>query len=166
MFSAAVVNTRVLVGSSRKYLRSLNNKVYGGTYMNNGMMSINWNTMFTTVREEQTVTVDDRSVNGVATSKEVTFEQLFKASKFVDMLDPVGKIVDGKIIAVDGPNLYVDFGGKFHGVAIKPYKFSERYSKGARVKVLINDLEVGMHFLGSNTDTSLLEASIEIVGLL
>ena len=139
--------------------------MYGGLYKNNGMVSFNWNRTFTTV-QKQAVADDNSEGHRVAKSNEATFEQLFKASKFVDILDPVGKIVDGKIIAVDGPNLYVDFGGKFHGVAIKPYKFSERYIKGARVKVLIKDLEVGMHFLGSNTDTSLLEASIEIIGLL
>ena len=120
--------------------------------------------MFTTVQRQTADSSDGHDVN--AKSKEVTFEELFKTSKFVDMLDPAGKFVDGKIIAVDGPNLYIDFGSKFHGVAIKPHRFSDRYVKGARVKVLIKDLEVGMHFLGSNTDTSLLEASIEIVGLL
>lgn len=126
------------------------------------MVSTNWNRMFTTGQ-----TADNSGGHNVnANSKEVTFEELFKMSKFVDMLDPVGKFVDGKIIAVDGPNLYIDFGSKFHDVAIKPHRFSDRYVKGARVKVLIKDLEVGMHFLGSNTDTSLQEASIEIVGLL
>ena len=132
------------------------------------MVSTNWKRIFTTVQKhEQIITSDVHGVNGEeAKSKEVTFEELFMTSKFVEMLDPVGKVVDGKIIAVDGPNLYIDFGGKFHGVAIKPHRFSDRYIKGARVKVLIKDFEVGMHFLGSNTDTSLLEASIEIVGLL
>lgn len=132
--------------------------------VNNVVVRTNWNRTFTSAVHKQGV--DGLHGNKRAGNEEVTFEELFKVSKFVDMLDPVGKIVDGKIIAVDGPNLYVDFGGKFHGVAIRPRRFGERYVKGTRVKVLIKDLEIGMHFLGSNMDTSLLEASIEIVGLL
>lgn len=128
-------------------------------YSNYELMGNNWNRTFTTVQSQQVDNCNEQY-------KQLAFEDLFKASKFVDMLDPVGKIVDGRIIAVDGPNLYIDFGSKFHGVAIRPHRFSERYVKGTRVKVLIKDLEVSMHFLGSNSDTSLLEASIEIVGLL
>lgn len=161
IFSTAAVTTRMLLRSSRSCMKLVN--VFNTRmHKNSGLVSINWNRTYTTVRKQYEEAV---AVNG-KDNNEVTFEKLFKTSKFVDMLDPVGKIVDGKIIAVDGPNLYIDFGGKFHGVGIKPHRFSERYIKGARVKVLIKDLEVGMHFLGSNTDTSLLEASIEIVGLL
>lgn len=141
-------------------------------HKNNESVGINYNRTFTTMQKQhqQAVSVnnnvDGKDINEEAKNEGVTFEELFKKSRFVDMLDPVGKVVDGRIIAVDGPNLYIDFGGKFHGVAIRPHKFSERYVKGVQVKVLIKDLEIGMHFLGSNTDTSLLEASIEIVGLL
>ena len=129
-------------------------------------MSINWNRTFATEhkRNHQIIAVNN-NIEDVK-SENVTFEELFKKSKFVDMFDPVGKIVDGKIIAADGPNLYIDFGTKFHAVAVRPNRFSERYVKGARVKVLIKDLEVGMHFLGSNVDTSSLEASVELIGLL
>jgi len=118
-------------------------------------------------RYHQTISSSDSNiVSEQVKSKDITFEDLFKTSKFVEVFDPVGKIVDGKIIAVDGPNLYIDFGGKFHAVAIRPNRYSEKYIKGARVKVLIKDLEVGMHFLGSSTDTSSLEASVELIGLL
>lgn len=154
-FSTAAITVRVLMRSSRR-CSNLMSAVNANTFKNYELVSNNWNRTFTTAQKQ------DQPVD----NEQQTFEDLFKASKFVDMLDPVGKIVDGKIIAVDGPNLYIDFGCKFHGVAIRPHRFSERYIKGARVKVLIKDLEVGMHFLGSNTDTSLLEASIEIVGLL
>ncbi|XP_065907860.1 small ribosomal subunit protein bS1m-like [Dysidea avara] len=106
----------------------------------------------------------NNSTNDIA-SKEKTFKDMFEASKFVNMIDPVGKIVDGKIIAVDGNKLYIDFGGKFHGVVERPVKKASGYIKGVKVNVLIKDLEIGMHFLGSNRDTSLLEASIELVGL-
>ena len=164
MFSTAAVTTRTIVGSSKR-CHQLLNSFNVNTYTNNRLVSFNWNRRFTIVQRQYQQAAD---VNNEQESndKHVTFETLFKASKYVDMLDPVGKVVDGRIIAVDGPNLYIDFGSKFHGVAIKPYRFSERYVKGTRVKVLIKDLEVGMHFLGSNTDTSLLESSIEIVGLL
>ena len=107
----------------------------------------------------------DSTFNEDVVSKERTFKDLFEASKFVDMGNPVGKVVDGKIIATVGDKLYIDFGGKFHGVVEKPTEKADRYIKGARVNVLIKDLEIGMHFLGSNKDTSLLEASIDLVGL-
>lgn len=136
-------------------------------HKDNRLVGTNWNRTFTTAQKQHDRSGDNSDGNEeVVKDKQVTFQELFKTSKFVNMLDPVGKVVDGRIIAVDGPNLYIDFGGKFHGVAIRPHRFSDRYIKGARVKVLIKDLEIGMHFLGSNTDTSLLEASIEIVGLL
>ena len=155
MFSTVAITARVLIRSTRR-CTNLMSTINVNVYKNYASVGYNWNRTLTTA-QKQYEQVDN---------EQLTFEDLFKASKFVDMLDPVGKIVDGKIIAVDGPNLYIDFGGKFHGVAIRPHRLSERYIKGARVKVLVKDLEVSMHFLGSNTDTSLLEASIEIVGLL
>ena len=88
----------------------------------------------------------DSTFNEDVVSKERTFKDLLEASKFVDMGNPVGKIVDGKIIANVGDKLYIDFGGKFHGVVEKPTEKADRYIKGARVNVLIKDLERTHHY--------------------
>jgi small subunit ribosomal protein S28 len=77
----------------------------------------------------------------------------------------VGHKVVGEIIAeVDG-DLYVDFGGKFHGVVPKPHKDGDRYTKGVKVNIIINDLEMTHHFLGKSCDTTLLEADIDLIGI-
>ena len=82
------------------------------------------------------------------------------------MVDPVGKIVEGEVIAVTAEHLYIDFGFKFHGVVNKPQASPEEYTKGTRVAVLVKDLEVTEHFLGSSRHTSMLEADIELKGKL
>jgi hypothetical protein len=41
--------------------------------------------------------------------------------------DPQGKIVEGKIIQVVGNDLYIEFGGKFQCVCVKPIT-NERYA--------------------------------------
>lgn len=94
-----------------------------------------------------------------------SFESMFKNSKLVGVLDPVGKNVEGEIIAVTGDNLYVDFGCKFHAVVKKPKENSEGYTEGAKVVLLLKDLEMTMHPLGSSRDISLLEAEAELCGL-
>lgn len=130
-------------------------------------MCVKWNRSIAStilLQSQQEVASNSSGDNNVPNNKE-TFQDLFEASKFVNMVDPVGKIVDGRIIAVDGDKLYVDFGGKFHGVVERPKVKANKYIKGVKVKVLIKDMEIGMHFLGSNKDTSLLEAGIDLVGL-
>lgn len=94
-----------------------------------------------------------------------SFETMFRNSKFVKMLDPVGKKVEGEIIAVVGNNLYVDFGFKFHAVVEKPEADSDQFVEGAKVVLLLKDLEMTMHPLGSSRDISLLEAEAELCGL-
>ena len=95
-----------------------------------------------------------------------TFADLFRNSNFVRVGNPVGKEVEGEIIAVEEDNLYVDFGSKFHAVVPLPAKsLKEEYRRGTKVRVLVRDLELTGHFLGQSKHLSLLEAEAELVGL-
>ncbi len=97
--------------------------------------------------------------------QEGTFQYLFEKSKFVQSMDPVGKEVEAEIIAVVGDKLYVDFGCKFHAVVPLPEGNRERYCTGAKVIVVVRDVEVTGHFIGDNRHHSLLEAEAELVRL-
>lgn len=57
--------------------------------------------------------------------KQQSFLHLLRHSEFVQMGDPPGKIVIGKIFQVVNTDLYIDFGGKFYCVCRKPKKNSE-----------------------------------------
>ena len=87
---------------------------------------------------------------------ETAFAEIFRTSPFVRMGNPVGKRVEGEVVAVVGQNMYVDFGCKFHAVVPLPQK--KGYYKGKEVIVTINDLEMTDHFLGHSKHISLLEA--------
>ncbi|XP_041974770.1 28S ribosomal protein S28, mitochondrial [Aricia agestis] len=95
----------------------------------------------------------------------LTFAALLRNSKFVDLGDPVGKIVIGKIFHIVEDDLYIDFGWKFHCVCTRPANRSEEYVRGARVRIQINDLELSSRFLGSSTDLTLLEADCKLLGV-
>ncbi len=68
-------------------------------------------------------------------------------------------------MAVIGDKLYIDFGCKFHAVVRRPEENAESFVEGAKVVVLVKDLEMSMHPLGSSKDLSLLEAEAELCGL-
>lgn len=106
------------------------------------------------------------NVSQSKTNQGKTFKELFESSKFARMVDPVGREVEGEVIAVTEEHLYIDFGFKFHGVVDKPTGNENLLSKGSRVVVLVNDLEVTEHFQGASKHTSLLEADIELKGYL
>ncbi|KRT80640.1 hypothetical protein AMK59_6150, partial [Oryctes borbonicus] len=55
-----------------------------------------------------------------------TFKQLLMKSKFIDLGDPQGKVVTGKIYHVVEDDLYIDFGWKFHCICPRP-KTNARY---------------------------------------
>ncbi|XP_055941628.1 28S ribosomal protein S28, mitochondrial-like [Argiope bruennichi] len=94
-----------------------------------------------------------------------SFLNLLRHSEFVQMGDPHGKVVVGKIFQVVKTDLYIDFGGKFYCVCRKPKKNSELYVRNAEVKLRINELELCARFLGAVEDLTLLEASATLIEL-
>lgn len=108
---------------------------------------------------------EDEVQNSASAPEEESFKQLLDNSRFVKSIDPVGKTAEGEILAVSGEKVYVDFGSKFHAVVDIPKEKRECYVKGAKVIILVKNLEMTGHFLGAQKHISLLEAEAELVGL-
>ncbi|KAK6168230.1 hypothetical protein SNE40_022099 [Patella caerulea] len=94
-----------------------------------------------------------------------SFAEMLRKSKLMQLGDPNGKVVIGKITKVVGDDLYVDFGGKFHCVCSRPKMEPELYHPGAKVRLLLKDLEMTSKFLGSEKHVTILEADAILVGL-
>ncbi|RZC40894.1 28S ribosomal protein S28, mitochondrial [Asbolus verrucosus] len=94
-----------------------------------------------------------------------TFASLLRNSKLIDLGDPEGKVVKGKIFHVVGDDLYIDFGWKFHCVCPRPKKHASDYVRGSKVRILIKELELSSKFLGYEKDITLLEADCVLLGL-
>jgi len=95
----------------------------------------------------------------------VSFPKMLRYSPFVQMGDPQGKIVEGKIVHIVNDDLYIDFGFKFNCVCPRPSKNGEAYILGRSVRLLVHDLELSTRFLGSKTDLTILEADCTLLGL-
>ena len=101
----------------------------------------------------------------VKTYKKGSFADLFRNSNFARTKNPVDKEVEGVIIAMKEDKMYVDFGAKFHAVVDLP-RDSFGYFVGAKVLVLVQELEAVGHFIGDPKHNSLLEAQVRLKSLL
>jgi len=95
-----------------------------------------------------------------------SFATLLRNSPFIQLGNPVGKVVIGKIYHVVDDDLYIDFGHKFHCVCTRPRgPGSGMYTRGQEVKLRIKRLESSEKFLGFDSEMSLLEAECTLMGL-
>ncbi|XP_076437857.1 small ribosomal subunit protein bS1m-like [Babylonia areolata] len=98
-------------------------------------------------------------------TEHATFAAMLRHSKLMQLGDYAGRMVVGTIFEVVGDDLYIDIGGKFHCVCPRPKLNAERYHRGVKVKLRLNDPEMSSSFLGSEKHVTLLEADATLIGL-
>lgn len=95
----------------------------------------------------------------------MSFAKLLRNSKFITQGDFRNATVIGKVFHVTNDDLYVDVGMKFHAVVRKPRQDDRLYVRNSLVRLRLVDYEITDRFIGSDTDTSLLETEAVLLGL-
>lgn len=116
-------------------------------------------------RVEKTTVSENIQSSKTADDKPVSFASMLRRSKFTAIGKPVGRVVVGTVFETLNDDLYIDFGGKFHCVCKAPRTNTEKYVRGAKVKIRLHDLEMSSHFLGAERNITLLEADATLIGL-
>ncbi|KAI9558458.1 hypothetical protein GHT06_015245 [Daphnia sinensis] len=96
---------------------------------------------------------------------DIKFATLLRHSKFMQLGDPQGKVIEGKIVRVVGNDLYIDFGWKFECVCPKPLKNERDYVRGSKVRLRLQRLELSTKFLGATKEITLREADAHLIGI-
>lgn len=100
----------------------------------------------------------------MATIGTKTFASLLRYSNLIALGDFRGATISGRVFKLTNNEMYVDIGMKFHAVVKRPRE-NRLFVRGSIVKLKLLDYEITDRFIGSSSDTSLLEADAVLLDL-